>query len=110
MTHTTRTALVTGVASGIGAATAAALVERGHRVLATSRNPEAIPESARIASVDYLRLDLADRDSILAIAGEASEVNILINNAGESQSGPFEELPPRRSKACSAPTSSVRCS
>lgn len=93
MTSTDRTALVTGGTSGIGAAVTRLLASRGHPVLATSRNPSAIPESARIPGVDYLRLDLSDPDSIAALAGRLDEVDILVNNAGESQSGPFEELP-----------------
>lgn len=93
MTSNNRTALVTGGTSGIGAAVVRMLASRGTRVLATSRNPEAIAESARIPGVGYLPLDLSDPNSITALAGRLDEVDILVNNAGESQSGPFEELP-----------------
>ena len=44
---TTRTALVTGASSGIGRATAQLLMDRGHRVLGTSRNPDTIPMRSR---------------------------------------------------------------
>ncbi|MGX6601394.1 SDR family oxidoreductase [Micromonosporaceae bacterium Da 78-11] len=88
-----RTALVTGASSGIGRATAAALVARGYRVLGTSRHPESVAEADRVADVEYLRLDLADAESIEALAGRVADVDVLVNNAGESQSGPFEELP-----------------
>jgi short-subunit dehydrogenase len=86
-----RTALVTGASSGIGAAVATALVERGWRVLGTSRNPAAIKEPIR--GVEYLPLDLGEPASIEACAAAAGAVDALVNNAGESQSGPFEELP-----------------
>ncbi|GAA2701902.1 SDR family oxidoreductase [Actinoplanes palleronii] len=86
-----RTALVTGASSGIGLATAAALVARGYRVLGTSRDPETIKQ--RVDGVDYLPLDLTDDASIEALAGTLATVDLLVNNAGESQSGPFEELP-----------------
>lgn len=86
-----RTALVTGASSGIGAAVAAALVERGYRVFGTSRNPETV--SARVPGVEYLALDLTDYDSVAACAEAAGEVDVLVNNAGESQNGPVEELP-----------------
>jgi short-subunit dehydrogenase len=88
-----RTALVTGASSGIGRATAAALAARGYRVLGTSRRPESLPERERTPGVEYLALDLASDDSIEALAGRLAEVDVLVNNAGESQSGPFEELP-----------------
>ncbi|GAB20697.1 putative oxidoreductase [Gordonia effusa NBRC 100432] len=86
-----RTALVTGATSGIGRDVARELVARGYRVLGTSRDPEAITQ--RDTGVEYLQLDLADRASIIACAAAAGEVDVVVNNAGESQSGPFEELP-----------------
>ncbi|WIM93398.1 SDR family oxidoreductase [Actinoplanes oblitus] len=86
-----RTALVTGASSGIGLATAAALVARGYRVLGTSRHPDAIEK--KVAGVEYLPLDLTSDESIEALAEPLRGVDVLVNNAGESQSGPFEELP-----------------
>ncbi|MGK5682946.1 SDR family oxidoreductase [Actinoplanes sp. URMC 104] len=86
-----RTALITGASSGIGLATARALAGRGYRVLGTSRHPEALTEKAH--GVDYLPLDLSDPASIEALADAVGSVDVLVNNAGESQSGPFEELP-----------------
>jgi len=87
-----RTALVTGASSGIGRATAAALVARGYRVLGTCRTPSTL--SDRPDGVDFLALDLADERSIEALSDRLAEVDVLVNNAGESHSGPFEELPP----------------
>ncbi|NUS58551.1 MAG: SDR family NAD(P)-dependent oxidoreductase [Streptomycetaceae bacterium] len=75
----------------MGAAVAAALVRRGYRVLGTTRHPEAV--AAPIGGVEYLPLDLTDDDSITACAAAAGDVDVLVNNAGESQSGPLEELP-----------------
>jgi len=86
-----RTALVTGASSGIGEAVATALVSRGWQVLGTSRDPVSIKE--RIPGVEYLALDLNDSASIEACAAAAGAVDVLVNNAGESQSGPLEELP-----------------
>ncbi|KUL40382.1 alcohol dehydrogenase [Streptomyces sp. NRRL F-4489] len=87
----TPAALVTGASSGIGAAVAAALVARGYRVLGTSRDPVAVADP--VPGVRYLPLDLADEAAIEACAAAAGPVDVLVNNAGESQSGPFEELP-----------------
>jgi short-subunit dehydrogenase len=86
-----RTALITGASSGIGAATAAQLLSRGFRVLGTSRRPESI-QSANPA-IEYLELDLTDSRSIERCAAAAGPVDVLINNVGESQSGPLEQLP-----------------
>jgi short-subunit dehydrogenase len=85
------TALVTGASSGIGAAVAAELVRRGYTVYGTSRDPESV--KSPLPGVTYLALDLADDASIEACAAAAGAVDVLVNNAGESQSGPFEELP-----------------
>ncbi|MEV6595528.1 SDR family oxidoreductase [Actinoplanes sp. NPDC051346] len=88
-----RTALVTGASSGIGRATAAQLVARGYRVWGTSRNPESLSPEQRADGVEYLALDLTSEESIEALADRLASVDVLVNNAGESQSGPFEELP-----------------
>lgn len=87
----TRTALVTGASSGIGRATAALLVEKGYRVVGTSRDPRTVQDPA--PGVEYVALDLDDFASIEACAAQVGPVDVLINNAGESQSGPIEELP-----------------
>jgi len=83
-------ALVTGASSGIGQAIASALVARGYRVLGTSRNPESAPS---VEGVEWLALDLTDPASIEAWAEAAGAVDVLVNNAGESQVGAFEEVP-----------------
>ncbi|MEU0558188.1 SDR family oxidoreductase [Dactylosporangium sp. NPDC006015] len=86
-----RTALVTGASSGIGKATAAALAARGYRVVGTSRHPASVQDPPE--GVELLPLDLEDDASIEALAAASGQVDVLVNNAGESQSGPFEDLP-----------------
>lgn len=88
-----KTAVVTGASSGIGKAVAQALVAEGYRVIGTSRNPDRIDASLRVDGVEYRALDLIDKGSIEAFAEAVGDVDVLVNNAGESQSGPFEELP-----------------
>ncbi|UBI06851.1 SDR family oxidoreductase [Corynebacterium falsenii] len=87
-----RLAIVTGASSGIGRATALALSSDATlRVIGTSRNPGDCREP-----FDMLPLDLADPDSIASFAESVLAMGtpaVLVNNAGESQSGPFEELP-----------------
>lgn len=84
-----RTALVTGASSGIGKATAEALAARGYRVIGTSRQRR--PGSG---GIEFVPLDLAVPSSVEDLAPILKTVDVLVNNAGESQSGPFEELPP----------------
>src|SRR5699024_219534 len=85
--------LVTGGTSGIGRAVVEALAAKGCTVLTTSRDPERLAPEQRVAGVRYLRLDLSDPDGPDALAEELGEVDVLINNAGESRPRPFEELP-----------------
>ncbi len=94
---TTRTALVTGATSGIGLATAQRLLDNGYDVVGTSRDPGRIPAGSRLEGVRYRGLDLTDIHAIegfvSAIGAEGIHVDVVVNNAGESQSGPLEDLP-----------------
>lgn len=99
MPDTALTVLVTGGTSGIGKALVEALAEKGATVLATSRNPDRLGPADTIPGVRYLPLDLADPNGPDRLAeelkglGVLGDIDVLVNNAGESQSGPFEELP-----------------
>ncbi len=86
------TALVTGGTSGIGAAFARALAERGHDLVLVARDRDRLAQMATELTdsydvdVEVLSADLSDRDDTLRIAGrlESTEqpIDILVNNAG----------------------------
>ncbi|WP_343287268.1 SDR family oxidoreductase [Gordonia sp. SID5947] len=88
-TADSKVVLVTGASSGIGAEVARLFVERGHTVYGTSRRPEAVADP--IPGVSYVRLDNADYQSAIDCAHEVGAVDVLINNAGESQAGALED-------------------
>ncbi|WP_280314713.1 SDR family NAD(P)-dependent oxidoreductase, partial [Nocardia wallacei] len=90
---TTRVTVVTGASSGIGRATAAVLAGNGFRVIGTSRNPDTIPDTDRLPGIDYRPLDLTDHDSLEQFVSTLDTVDVLVNNAGESQAGPLADLP-----------------
>ena len=83
MNITDQTALVTGANRGIGKQFVLELLERGaSKVYATARRPETLDfDDSRVVP---LQLDLLDEDSIVAVASAASDVTLLVNNAGIS--------------------------
>lgn len=87
---TGRRAVVTGAASGMGAAAAARLIAEGAHVLGVDRVGEAI------VGTHTLIADLGHPEAIAAIAGAAESLlggcDILINNAGVCPNGPFAEM------------------
>jgi 2-keto-3-deoxy-L-fuconate dehydrogenase len=82
-------AIVTGGASGIGAATAQLLQERGAAVAVLDLRPEQAPEG-----VLALHCDVSDDASVRRAVQEAAErlggIDILANNAGVGAQGTIE--------------------
>lgn len=83
--------LITGASKGIGKAIAKALLDLGYTVIGTSRDPENI--KVKVEGLEYVKLDLNDEQSIEDCIKKIGSVDILINNVGQSQIGPAEELP-----------------
>jgi NAD(P)-dependent dehydrogenase (short-subunit alcohol dehydrogenase family) len=94
-----RHALVTGAGSGIGAAIARSLVQAGARVTLAGRRREPLEALARDlpagANLVLPGFDVTDTAAIAAGLETAraafGPVSILINNAGEAPSAPFEK-------------------
>ena len=88
-----RRALVTGAASGIGAAIAERFVAAGAVVVAVDRDETGLKDLAgRLGegAVEPVLANLADLD---AIADLPADVDVLVNNAGIQHVAPIEEFP-----------------
>jgi NAD(P)-dependent dehydrogenase (short-subunit alcohol dehydrogenase family) len=90
---------ITGAGSGIGAATARAVVKAGDRVVATGRNLNKVRKAlGDIAgeSVAFVALDVTSEAQAKAAVEEAVDafgrIDVLVNSAGYSLLGNFEEL------------------
>ncbi len=74
---------LTGASSGIGLATVHLLVEHGHEVWGTSRDPARLPSLGRLHPV---KMDLADfaavREAFESAWRDSGGIDVLINNAG----------------------------
>jgi NAD(P)-dependent dehydrogenase (short-subunit alcohol dehydrogenase family) len=79
-----RTVLVTGASSGIGAACAVRLRDRGWRVLAGVRRAGTAPEGT-----EEVLIDVTEPPQL-----ELEALHGLVNNAGIAVAGPLEFLPP----------------
>jgi NAD(P)-dependent dehydrogenase (short-subunit alcohol dehydrogenase family) len=91
-----RTIIVTGTSSGIGAYCARALKAEGWRVFATARKPEDIA-ALEADGLEAFYLDYREPDSIAALVDEVlgrtgGRLDALFNNGGYSQPGAVEDI------------------
>ncbi len=78
-----KTAVVTGASSGIGAATARALAGDGFRVVLGARRIERLEALAgEIGAAEAHALDVTDPASVASFAGGVPRCDVLVNNAG----------------------------
>ncbi|KRQ20395.1 3-oxoacyl-ACP reductase [Mycobacteroides sp. H001] len=82
--------LITGASRGIGRAVASEFARRGHRVVATARDPRSLDD----LRVDQrLALDVTDDASVRAAVDAAGEIDIVISNAGVIFFAAVEAIP-----------------
>lgn len=95
-------ALITGSSRGIGLALARALGRAGATIVLNARSESALIEAADILAREELSVhrrvaDVTDADDVNAmvdsIETEIGPLEILVNNAGAQQRGPFLEFP-----------------
>lgn len=92
-----RTIIVTGASSGIGAHCARALMRDGWRVFATIRNA-ADGAALEADGIEALHLDYTEPESIAALvetvlARTGGHIDALFNNGAYAQAGAVEDLP-----------------
>jgi NADP-dependent 3-hydroxy acid dehydrogenase YdfG len=78
----TRTAVVTGASSGIGAATARALAVDGFHVVCAARRRDRIEALAEEIGGHAVVCDVTDPVSVAELAAAVESVDVLVNNAG----------------------------
>lgn len=90
---------ITGAGSGIGAGAVKAALAAGHRVVATGRNVEKVRNALHGSAADRLEvlpLDVTDAAQVLTAVKQAvtrfGRIDVVLNNAGYSLVGNFEEL------------------
>lgn len=93
---TGRRVLVTGAAGGIGSAMAAAFAAHGGELILADFDAEAVEKQARKlgGGAAFQQYDQGNAASIAALAAAVDPVDVLCNNAGIIQVGPFLEQSP----------------
>jgi len=93
-----KTWFVTGASRGLGRAFVRAALDRGDRVAATARQPEALVDLAPWGSrLLALTLDVTESQAavtaVRAAVDHFSQLDVVVNNAGHGVRGAVEEVP-----------------
>lgn len=97
---------ITGASKGLGAAMVTTLLERGHRVAATSRDQKGLESVFGPASERFLPLELdlgSEPDAARAVLNAREHfggLDVVVNNAGYGQFGAVEEVTDGEARRC----------
>jgi NAD(P)-dependent dehydrogenase (short-subunit alcohol dehydrogenase family) len=90
--------LITGASKGIGAAAAEAFAEEGAHLLLAARNGEQLKALAdRLRSAHQIDaaisiVDLRKAEDLARLAKEATDIDVLVNNAGDIPGGSIDKI------------------
>jgi NAD(P)-dependent dehydrogenase (short-subunit alcohol dehydrogenase family) len=92
---------ITGAHKGMGAATAIEALNRGYKVVATSRNLEGASQTlGSFPNLLIVPLDITNEEqvqsAVMAAIGRFGGIDVLVNNAGYALLGVFEEMSEKR--------------
>jgi NAD(P)-dependent dehydrogenase (short-subunit alcohol dehydrogenase family) len=93
--------LITGAARGMGRSFVRAAVDEGHAVVATGRRPDEVTQTfGTCDDLLALRLDVTSTEeadvAVAAAVEHFGRIDVVVNNAGASFKGYFEEMSPRQ--------------
>jgi len=91
----TKTIFITGASTGIGRATAKLFADKGWKVIATMRKPDAETELNVLENVTVLPLDVTNVAQIRETTQQAlalGDIDVVFNNAGYGLFGPLEAM------------------
>jgi len=90
-------AVVTGGATGIGAAVARRLADKGWQCVLVGRREDRLKATAAELGGEYEVCDVGDREAVermaASVRGRHPQIGLLVNNAGVSGRGNFLDLP-----------------
>lgn len=97
----TKVAIITGISSGMGKASALYFKSKGFEVYGGARRVERLKDLNEQA-IHTQALDVTDKISVRSlvdrVVSEQSRIDVLINNAGYGEYGPLEEVPIENAK------------
>ena len=106
LTNRTRTWLITGCSSGLGAALARAALAAGDKVMATARRAEDLDSLSVIPGASILALDVTDAAQVQGALRQAMDehrsLDVIVNNAGVGLLGALEDCSRDEVEACMA--------
>lgn len=88
------TVLLTGASGGLGHALAAAIAERGGRLVLTARRADLVEELAQRTGGRALVADLSDRAALEQLVEDVGEIDVLVANAAVPASGALLDYEP----------------